>query len=77
MVDIIHRIGIKSSASEVYKALTSLEGLSNGGLRKFREMTSQEERSNFSSGQKQVTSKVKMVMEVKELNPGKDVPGAA
>lgn len=27
MVDIIHRIGIKSPATEVYNALTSLEGL--------------------------------------------------
>lgn len=27
MVDIIHRIGIKSSVTQVYNALTSLEGL--------------------------------------------------
>jgi len=29
MVDIIHRIGIKSPESQVYQALSSLEGLSN------------------------------------------------
>jgi uncharacterized protein YndB with AHSA1/START domain len=28
MIDIIHRIGIKAPATQVYKALTSLEGLS-------------------------------------------------
>lgn len=29
MCDIIHRIGIKSSVTEVYQALTTLEGLTN------------------------------------------------
>jgi len=29
MVDIIHRIGIRSSANEVYKAISTIDGLAN------------------------------------------------
>ena len=29
MADIIHRIGIKSSADQVYKALSTIQGLAN------------------------------------------------
>jgi uncharacterized protein YndB with AHSA1/START domain len=29
MVDIIHRIGIKSSAAQVYNALSTIQGLAN------------------------------------------------
>jgi len=73
MVDIIHRIGIKSPAGQVYKALTSLEGLAHwwtdevtgdgkiGGKIEF----------TFRSGNGEVLGK--MVMEVKELNAQKDV----
>ena len=31
MVDILHRVGIKSSPDEVYDALTTLDGLPAGG----------------------------------------------
>ncbi|MFA5834098.1 MAG: SRPBCC domain-containing protein [Bacteroidota bacterium] len=73
MVDIIHRIGIKSPALQVYTALTSIEGLSQwwteetqgdcriGGKIEFR----------FRSPTGEL--KGKMVMEVKELNDQKDV----
>jgi uncharacterized protein YndB with AHSA1/START domain len=73
MIDIIHRIGIKSPITHVYKALTSIEGLSNwwteevkgdehpGGKIEFR----------FRS----VTGELKgsMVMEVVEHNTPTDV----
>lgn len=68
MVDIIHRIGIKSPVNEVYNALTSLEGLAHwwteevlgegriGGKIEFRFRTNSGE---LLGG---------MVMEVQELN---------
>ena len=31
MVDIIHRMGVKSPATQVYRALSSLEGLAQWG----------------------------------------------
>jgi len=73
MVDIIHRIGIKSAAVRVYKALATLEGLGNwwteevdgedrpGGKIEFR----------FRSKTGELIGK--MVMEVKELKPDKSV----
>jgi uncharacterized protein YndB with AHSA1/START domain len=73
MVDIIHRIGIKSPTAQVYEALTSLEGLSHwwteevegddqiGGKIEFR----------FRSGSGELMGK--MVMKVEELNAPKYV----
>lgn len=74
MVDITHRIGIKSPATQVYKALTSLEGLAHwwtgavagdgnkvGGKIEFTFRTR--------TGELRGT----MVMEVKALNPQKEV----
>jgi uncharacterized protein YndB with AHSA1/START domain len=73
MIDIIHRIGIKSPITQVYKAITSIEGLSHwwteevagdehiGGKIKFR----------FRSETGEL--KGEMVMEVKELNAQKNV----
>lgn len=73
MVDIIHRIGIKSPVAKVYKALTSLDGLSQWWTEEV-------------SGDGQIKGKIefifrtmagellgKMVMEVQELNAEKDV----
>lgn len=73
MVDIVHRIGIKSPSARVYKALSTINGLSHwwteevegdeqiGGKIKFifREATGE--------------IKGRMVMEVQELNPQKDI----
>jgi uncharacterized protein YndB with AHSA1/START domain len=73
MVDIIHRIGIKSPASEVYKALTTLKGLSNWWT---EEVSGDEQpggKITFSFRSKTGESIGKTVMEVQELNSGKDV----
>ena len=69
MIDIIHRIGIKSTSEKVYKALATIEGLANWWTEE-------------TTGEEQVGSKIKftfrtgtgdikgeMMMEVKELNP--------
>ncbi len=73
MVDIIHRIGIKSPIGNVYKAISTTKGLANwwteevdgdervGGKIRFRFQTKTGEELG------------KMVMEVQELNPDKDV----
>lgn len=73
MVDIIHRIGIKSSAAQVYRALSTIDGLAHwwteetegddqiGGNIKFR----------FRSQAGDIMGE--MVMEVQELNPEKNV----
>ena len=73
MVDIIHRIGIRSSAGKVYNAISTIKGLSNwwteevegeqkpGGKIKFR----------FRSGTGEVLGE--MVMEVKKLDLEREV----
>ncbi len=73
MVDIIHRIGIKSSATLVYKALSTIEGLANW-------WTEEVEGDGQIGGKieftfRSVTGEIKgkMSMEVQELNPQKDV----
>jgi uncharacterized protein YndB with AHSA1/START domain len=72
MVDILHRVGIKSSAAEVYKALATREGLAAwwtnntqgdskvGGSLKFR----------FSAGGSEIGG---FDMKILELQPGKRV----
>jgi uncharacterized protein YndB with AHSA1/START domain len=72
IVDILHRVGIKSSSDEVYKALTTREGLAAwwtnntqgeskvGGALKFR----------FSAGGSEIGG---FDMKVLELHPGKRV----
>jgi len=73
MVDIIHRIGIKFPTTQVYKALTSLEGLAQWWTEEIQ-------------GDGQIGGKIefcfrsntgellgKMVMEVRELNADKSV----
>ncbi|HKP94232.1 MAG TPA: SRPBCC domain-containing protein [Fibrobacteria bacterium] len=73
MVDIIHRIGIKSPATRVYKALTTLEGLAQW----WTEETAGEERIGgkikFTFRTPTGELKGEMVMEAKELNPPKNV----
>ena len=73
MADIIHRIGIKSPAGEVYKALSTIKGLSSW----WTEEVEGEERVGgkieftFRSDTGQI--KGAMAMEVQELTSGKDV----
>jgi uncharacterized protein YndB with AHSA1/START domain len=73
MPDIIHRIGIHSSAEQVYKALSTIKGLAHW----WTEETSGEERIGgkieFTFRAETGDIKGKMVMEVLELNPGKAV----
>jgi uncharacterized protein YndB with AHSA1/START domain len=73
MPDIIHRIGIHSSAEQVYNALSTIEGLSNW----WTEETFGEEKVGgkieFTFRTDTGDVKGKMVMEVLELIPGKAV----
>ena len=73
MVDIIHRIGIRSSAAQVYKALSTIEGLAHW----WTEETEGNERVGgkieFTFRSETGDIKGKMVMEVQELTPGKNV----
>ena len=73
MVDIIHRIGIRSSAAQVYKALSTIEGVAHW----WTEETEGDEqvggKIEFTFRSETGDIKGKMVMEVQELNPGKNV----
>ena len=73
MANIIHRIGIKATAEKVYKAVSTIAGLSNWWTK--------ETEGNEQTGGKitftfrELTGEVKgqMVMEVQELNPPTNV----
>ena len=71
MVDIIHRIGIRSSAAEVYNALSTIKGLANWWTEEVdgNEKTGGKIEFTFRSEAGEV--KGQMVMEVQELNPPK------
>ena len=68
MIDIIHRVGIKSPITQVYKALTSLEGLSNWWTEEVKGDEKVGEKIEFIF--RSVTGELKgsMVMEVLVLN---------
>jgi uncharacterized protein YndB with AHSA1/START domain len=73
MVDIIHRIGVKSPATKLYKALSTIEGLASW-------WTDEVEGEEKIGGKIALTFrsetgdiKGKMIMEVQELNPQKNV----
>ena len=73
MTDIIHRIGIKSPAAQVYKALSTIEGLANWWTEEVEgdERIGGKIEFTFRSGAGEEIGK--MVMEVQELDPQKDV----
>jgi len=73
MVDIIHRVGIRSTTDRVYKALTTLEGLSNWWTEEVQgdEKTSGKIEFTFRTPTGEI--KGKMVMQVVELNHQKKV----
>lgn len=73
MVDIIHRIGIKSLSAEVYKALTSLEGLANWWTEDVQGDDSIGGHIEFVFRTKSGELLGKMVMEVQVLNSDKEV----
>jgi uncharacterized protein YndB with AHSA1/START domain len=69
MVNIIHRIGIKSGSEKVYKAISTIEGVSSW-------WTEEVEGDDKAGGKIQFTFRTEtgnikgqMLMEVKELNP--------
>ena len=73
MVDIIHRIGIKSTASQVYDALSTINGLSHWWTEEVEgdEVVGGKIEFRFRSETGEVKSK--MVMEVKVLHPEREV----
>jgi uncharacterized protein YndB with AHSA1/START domain len=73
MIDIIHRIGIKSPITQVYKALTSIEGLSHWWTEEVNGDEQPEGKIEFRF--RSITGELKgsMVMEVAEHNTPTDV----
>jgi uncharacterized protein YndB with AHSA1/START domain len=73
MIDIIHRIGIKTPVNQVYKALTTLEGLSNWWTEEVKGDEKIGEKIEFYFRTKAGDLIGRMVMEVKELSDSKKV----
>ncbi|GFO60508.1 hypothetical protein GMST_28330 [Geomonas silvestris] len=73
MVDIVHRIGIKSPAAQVYKALTSLEGLRSWWTEEVLGETQIGGKIEFRFCAQTGELIGSMVMEVQELNDSKGV----
>jgi uncharacterized protein YndB with AHSA1/START domain len=73
MIDIIHRIGIKSPITQVYKALTSIEGLSHWWTEEVK--GDEQEGGKIEFRFRSLTGELKgsMVMDVLELNTPTDV----
>jgi uncharacterized protein YndB with AHSA1/START domain len=67
MVDIIHRIGIKSPAAQVYKALATIQGLSHWWTEETRGSGEIGGKIEFTFRSETGEVKGTMVMEVKEL----------
>lgn len=71
MVDIVHRIGIKSPAPQVYQALTSLDGLANWWTEEVRGNGEVGGTIEFAFRSESGALKGTMTMEVAQLNaPG-------
>ena len=73
MVDIIHRIGIKSPVSQVYTALTTLDGLAGWWTEEVRGDTRVGGRIEFSFRTKSGDLLGRMVMDVQKLGADKEV----
>jgi uncharacterized protein YndB with AHSA1/START domain len=73
MVNIIHRIGIRSSAARVYKALSTIKGLANWWTEEVEGDEKIGGKIEFTFRSETGDIKGKMVMEVQELNPEKYV----
>jgi len=67
MVDIIHRIGIRSSAGQVYKALSTIQGLANWWTEEVEGEEKIGGRIKFTFRSEAGDVKGQMVMEVLEL----------
>ena len=73
MVDIIHRIGMKSAAIQVYDALSTIDGLSHWWTEEVEGDESLGGKIEFSFRSETGEVKGNMVMEVKVLIPEKEV----
>jgi uncharacterized protein YndB with AHSA1/START domain len=73
MIDIIHRIGIKSPTTQVYKALTTLEGLGHWWTEEVLGDAQIAGKIEFVFRTETGEVKGKMVMEVQALNAPKEV----
>jgi uncharacterized protein YndB with AHSA1/START domain len=73
MADIIHRIGIRSSAAQVYKALSTIEGLAHWWTEEVEGDEKVGGKIQFTFRSETGDIKGQMVMQVQELNPQKNV----
>ena len=73
MVSIIHRIGIRSESDKVYNAISTIEGLANWWTKEIEGDEKRGGKIKFTFRTKNGDEKGQMVMEVKELNPRKNV----
>ena len=73
MVNIIHRIGIKSSAKQVYSAISTIKGLAHWWTEEVDGDEQVEGNIVFRFSSETGKEIGKMVMEVQELNPEKDI----
>jgi len=73
MINIIHRIGIRSTADRVYKAVSTIAGLANWWTEEVEGDDGIGGRIKFTFRTKTGEVKGQMVMEVKELNPEQSV----
>ena len=73
MVDIIHRIGIKAPASQVYKAISTLEGLASWWTDEVRGDEKVGGKIEFTFRAESGDIKGQMLMEVQDLTPQKNV----
>jgi uncharacterized protein YndB with AHSA1/START domain len=73
MVNIIHRIGIKSPAAQVYKALSTIDGLSHWWTDEVAGEEAMGGKIKFTFRTETGEVKGEMIMEVKDLQPEKNV----
>ena len=73
MINIIHRIGTRSGPDKVYKAIATIEGLANWWTEEVEGDEQVGGKIKFTFRGKSRDLKGEMVMEVKELDPRKNV----
>ncbi|HWJ92602.1 MAG TPA: SRPBCC domain-containing protein, partial [Flavisolibacter sp.] len=71
--NIIHRIGIKAAPDKVYKAIATIQGLSNWWTKETEGEEKAGGRITFTFRDEKGGIKGQMVMQVEELDPGKNV----
>lgn len=73
MVSIIHRIGMRSMPDRVYKAIATIEGISNWWTKEVEGGSAVGEKIQFTFRTEAGDIKGQMLMELKELIPGQSV----